>query len=216
MSHDYVHVEALASNRPRSQELAEAFERGDTLVLVLADGAGGIRGGEVASRKVVDAVRDAVDRPEFALHDVRAWAELLRATDADLAATRSGETTGLVIALGPAGLVGASAGDSEAWVVTPSQVDDLTSAQHTRRRLGTGRAIPATFERSALAGVLLVATDGLFKQASRDVIVRLVRAHAMGRAVEELVGLVRLPSGQLPDDVGIVLATRKAPLPAPQ
>jgi hypothetical protein len=56
-----------------------------------------------------------------------------------------------------------------------------------------------------LAGVLVVATDGLFKYAAPEVIARIVRGHAIGAAAEDLVALVRLRSGKLVDDVAVVL-----------
>jgi hypothetical protein len=104
------------------------------------------------------------------------------------------KTTGLVVVLGARGLMGISTGDSEAWVVTSSTVDNLTVGQHTRLRLGSSRATVTTFQRSLLAGVLVVATDGLFKYAAPDVIARIVRDNAIRAAAQGLVELVRLRS----------------------
>jgi serine/threonine protein phosphatase PrpC len=41
----YVHARLLGSSRRNSEDRAEIFQRGDDLVVVVADGAGGIRGG---------------------------------------------------------------------------------------------------------------------------------------------------------------------------
>jgi serine/threonine protein phosphatase PrpC len=213
MPHGYAHVRTLASNRQSSEGLAEVFERDDEVIVVLADGAGGIRGGVAASRVLVDGVRSAVSSRTFAADDVRGWADLFQATDRFLAANHAGETSGVLVVLGARGIAGVSAGDSEAWVVTPAQVDDLTTGQHTKSRLGTGRAVPVTFQRAALEGVLLVGTDGLFKYASKEVIARIVRASSIGRTAEELVELVRLPSGRFADEAAIFLATRKPSSP---
>jgi serine/threonine protein phosphatase PrpC len=213
MPHGYAHVRTLASNRQSSEGLAEVFERDDQVIVVLADGAGGIRGGVAASRVLVDGVRSAVHGGSFAAEDVHAWADLFQATDRVLAANHAGETSGLLLALGARGIAGVSAGDSEAWVVTATQVDDLTLAQHTKTRLGTGRAVPVTFERATLEGVLLAGTDGLFKYASKEVIARIVRANTIGRTAEELIELVRLPSGRFADEAAIFLATRKPASP---
>jgi hypothetical protein len=101
--------------------------------------------------------------------------------------------------------VGISTGDSEVWVVTSTGVDNLTVGQHTRDRLGSNHATATTFQRSSLAGVLVVATDGLFKYAAPDVIARIVRGNAIRVAAEGLVELVRLRSGRLADDVAVVL-----------
>lgn len=213
MPHGYAHVRTLASNRPTSEGFAEVFERDDALIVVLADGAGGIRGGAVASRFLIEGVRSAVTDSAFVADDVRAWADLFQASDRALTANHAGETSGVVVVLGLRGIVGVSTGDCEAWVVMPAQVDDLTSGQHTKSRLGTGRAVPVTFQRAALEGVLLVGTDGLFKYASQGVIARIVRAHTIGRTAEELIELVRLPSGRFADEAAIFLATRKPKAP---
>jgi serine/threonine protein phosphatase PrpC len=210
MGQRYSYVRMLASNRERSEDAAEVFERDDAMVVVLADGAGGIRGGAMASGALVTAVSLAVEDRAFALSEPQSWAELLRATDASLASNRSGETTGVVIVLGDRGLIGVSTGDSEAWIVGSTQIDDLTVGQDTKRRLGSGRVAPTTFERPAFTGVLVVATDGLFKYASGDVIARIVRAGAIGTAAEQLVELVRLRSGSMADDVAVVLVAQSS------
>jgi serine/threonine protein phosphatase PrpC len=210
MSSSYSYVRMLASNRDRSEDAAEVFERDELTIVALADGAGGIRGGALASGALVNAVRSAVDDTAFVLTEPRSWADLFRATDAALASNRIGETTGVVIVLGPRGLIGVSTGDSEAWIVGSTQVDDLTVGQHTKRRLGSGRVEPTMFERPIFSGVLVIATDGLFKYASSDVIARLVRANAIGTAAEQLVELVRLRSGAMADDVAVVLVTQSS------
>jgi serine/threonine protein phosphatase PrpC len=69
-----------------------------------------------------------------------------------------------------------------------------------------------TFEHAVLEGVLLVASDGLFKYASMQVIARVVRASPISVAAEQLIELVRLPSGKFHDDMAAVLVARK---PAP-
>ena len=205
MSPRFSFVRALASNRHKSEDAAEVFERGETLILVLADGAGGMRGGAMASGALVAAVRAAVADPVFAVEDVQYWADLFRVVDAALAKNMVGETTGVVVVLGSRKLIGVSTGDSEAWVLRATEVDDLTRGQQTKQRLGSGRVEPAVFERAALSGTLVVATDGLFKYAAPDVIARIVRASAIRIAAEELIGLVRLRSGTLADDVALVL-----------
>jgi serine/threonine protein phosphatase PrpC len=210
MAQRYTYVRMLASNREKSEDTADVFELDDAIVVALADGAGGIRGGALASGSLVTAVRSAVDDPAFARTDPLAWAELFRATDTALASNRTGETTGVVIILGSRGLIGVSTGDSEAWIVGSTQIDDLTVGQHTKRRLGSGRVVPVTFERPAFSGVLVVATDGLFKYASPDVIARLVRANTIGMAAEQLVELVRLRSGAMADDVAVVLVAQSS------
>jgi serine/threonine protein phosphatase PrpC len=211
MANQYQYVQVSASNREQSEDSAAVFERGDALVLALADGADGIHGGVMASRTLVTAVRSAVKDAAFNVADARAWAELLRATDATLVKHAGGETTGIVVVLTANKLVGVSAGNCEAWVIHAKDVVDLTVGQHTRR-LGSGRVSPVTFEHPVLEGILLVASDGLFKYASMQVIARMVRDSPISVAAEQLIELVRLPSGKFHDDMAAVLAARK---PAP-
>jgi serine/threonine protein phosphatase PrpC len=176
------------------------------LVVVVADGGGGIRGGAAASRCLVAVVEAAVGDATFPLEDRESWPALFRETDAGLAANGAGETTGVVVVLGPRGLVGVSAGDSEAWLVAPTRIDNLTVGQHTEQRLGTRRTTPTPFQRSAPHGeVLVVASDGLFKFAARDVIASVVRTQSIGTAANNLVELVKLRSGKVAEDVAVVL-----------
>ena len=201
----YEHARATAASRVRSQDSVGVYVRGDVLVVALADGGGGMRRGEVASRSLVAVVEAAVGDPHFALEEVRPWIDLLRATDASLAANHAGETTGVVVVLGRHGFVGFSIGDSEAWVVSPAGVDNLTVGQHTRHRLGSKHGTLVPFERPQLAGVLLVATDGLFKYAAAPVIAGIVREGTVAEAADSLIDLVRLRSGNMADDVAVVL-----------
>jgi serine/threonine protein phosphatase PrpC len=72
MTSQYQYVQVSASNREQSEDAAEVFERGDALVLALADGADGIRGGVMASRTLMTAVRSAVRDATFNATDARA------------------------------------------------------------------------------------------------------------------------------------------------
>jgi PPM family protein phosphatase len=202
----FQHVRVFASNREQTEDAAEVFERGDTLIVVVADGVGGIHGGATASRALVAAVRSA--DAASPLDDARYWTDVFRSTDAALAKTSAGETTGVVVSVNESGLVGVSTGDSEAWVVRQHDVDDLTVGQNVKQRLGSGQVAPTAFARGRLAGVLLVATDGLFRHASRDIIARIVRESPIGLAAERLIELVRLRSGKFSDDVAAVLVGR--------
>jgi serine/threonine protein phosphatase PrpC len=211
----YEHAKSVASSRLKSQDLVGVFERDEFLVVVIADGGGGMRGGEAASRCLVSVVGAAVDDHAFALGQTRPWIDLFKETDLALATNRAGETTGVVVVLGPRGLVGVSAGDSEAWIIAPSVVDNLTVGRQSKARLGSNRVTPAAFERTSLGGVLLVASDGLFKYASTEVIARIVRDDAIGAAADHLVDLVRLRSGKVTDDVAVVLVSRSGKPGAP-
>jgi serine/threonine protein phosphatase PrpC len=198
------HARVVASGRRRSEDRAEVFDRDDGLVVVVADGAGGMAGGALASDALVETARAVARNPTLDLHDAALWTALFEEVDAALAVKMAGETTGVVVAIGPGGLTGASVGDSEAWVVTTTSIDDLTRNQN-RRRLGSGRATPVPFARTSREGVLVVATDGLFKYSRPERIAEVVRASAFEHTAERLVELVRLRTGDFQDDVGVVV-----------
>lgn len=73
MARRLVHARALASGRRDPEDRAEAFERGDVLVVVVADGAGGMRGGATAADALVLAVGSAVADDAFDIESVAAW-----------------------------------------------------------------------------------------------------------------------------------------------
>jgi serine/threonine protein phosphatase PrpC len=131
---------------------------------------------------------------------------LLRAVDQDLAAQGiGGETTAVIAIVSASGVVGASVGDSGAWVVRADDHVDLTSAQVRKPLVGSGSAHPVRFEHGAFDGTLVVATDGLFKYARQADTCSAARDADMASVPSALVGLVRLPSGGLQDDVAIVV-----------
>ena len=157
MPSPYLYWRVLASGRQTSEDRAEVFDREDDLVIVVSDGAGGIRGGALASAALVETARAVAENPTLDVHDPGLWTVLLKEADGTLAAKMAGETTAVVVVVGPMGVTGVSVGDSEAWIITKS-IDDLTRSQE-RARLGSGRAVPVSFQRRSLDGVLLVATD---------------------------------------------------------
>jgi len=204
----YIHWRKLASGRQNSEDRAEVFERGDDLVVVVADGAGGVRGGALASAALVETARAVAENPTLDVHDADLWAALLKEADATLASRRAGEATAVVVVIGLEGLTGVSVGDSEAWIIHAKTVDDLTRSQE-RLRIGSGRATPIPFHHGHLDGVLVVGTDGLFKYASPGRIAATVRDGEISRAAERLIALVQLPSGGFQDDVGLVVVAPK-------
>jgi serine/threonine protein phosphatase PrpC len=208
MPPSFTSAQALALVREAGQDRLTVLRREDALIVVVADGVGGISGGAAAAEILVKLVEEAVLVPGFHLLRSEAWVELLTRADLVLEADpRAGETTGVVIAVSEQGLVvGASCGDSGAWMLgEDGSVDDLTACQHRKLRLGSGRARPVFFLRPKLQGTLLVATDGLFNYARPERIAELVLGDDLDLAVKKLVKLVRLPSGRLQDDVGVML-----------
>lgn len=206
MGPHFARAMAAGSARARSEDRAEVFEHDDTLVVVVADGAGGLVGGTAASQAVVEAVRARIAERPFDPYDLRAWSDLLASADAELTRDReAGETTAIVVVVGPHGVVGVSVGDSEAWVVG-ARCNPLTDGQE-RARLGTGRCRPTPFHRRQLDGVLVVATDGLFKHAAREAITAACTHADAITIANRLVELPKLRSGAYPDDVAVIVVS---------
>ncbi|MGE0490550.1 MAG: SpoIIE family protein phosphatase [Vulcanimicrobiota bacterium] len=161
--------------------------------VILADGAGGVAGGEEAAQFFVDFM---VAKPS------PLWDAFLE-VDRRLAADRiCGDTTGLVVNLDEHELSGVSVGDSEAWLVTADTTFVLTEHQRRKPLLGSGEAMPMPFRCPLQPGQLLVASDGLFRYTSQE---KIRAALAEPDPLEALVALVRLPGGSLQDDVAIAL-----------
>jgi serine/threonine protein phosphatase PrpC len=186
----------------RSQDRADVFARGDAAVLVVADGAGGLGDGGPAAQSLLDRARDAVLDASFDLLSPTAWERLF--ADVDRALT-SGETTAVVVVLVPGMVLCTCAGDSEAWIVGPRGVTRLTS-HAARARLGSRRAKPVSVVRGALEGRLVVASDGLFRHVPEADIVETMQKEPFGRVADALIARARLPSGDLADDVAVLVA----------
>lgn len=169
----------------------------DGVVIVVADGAGGTGGGAQAADAVIREVTAAADLA----HDAAKWCEILRQTDLRIG---SGEATCVVAAWTAAGVVGASVGDSRAWLLDHGELTDLTKDQVRKPLLGSGDARPVGFTQPAAQGLLLVATDGFCNYVRRDVLLKEIHWIDFAVLARKLVELVRLPSGDLWDDIGIV------------
>jgi PPM family protein phosphatase len=101
---------------------------------------------------------------------------------------------------------GASAGDSGAWLIGATAVQDLTEHQRQKPLLGSGNAVPIGFGPVRHEGRLLMASDGLFKYVPYARICDLARSVALADAPTELVAAARLSSGTLQDDVAVLVA----------
>lgn len=179
------------------------------VVVAVADGAGGRAGGAEAATAVIGAVAAASTRGDPWRGDY--WVEVLRQVDAEVAAARhGGESTAVVLALGEH-IVGASVGDSAAWILGSSGIVDLTGSQHRRPMIGSGCAAVASFAGEVNAGTVLVASDGFAKYAPRARVASAPAGVDLAGAVSGLIDMVRLRSGALQDDVAVVLCRAAEP-----
>jgi len=186
------------------QDRAEVFWLGSKLVLILADGAGGRSSRAEAAEFVIRQAKQILHSADLSPNGL---SEFLKSIDRQMVADGNiGETTCVLTVLWQNSIIGASVGDSGAWCVSPSGVDDLTCRQGRKPFLGTGGANPIGFARDALVGTLLMASDGLLKYTSSECIAAAALAANLENAAQNLIGLVRYASGALPDDVSVLLA----------
>lgn len=201
-------VRILDSYRLRSEDHAEIIQHKAGLVIVVADGAGGMTGGDEAADTIMMWVKAFASRTER-LHNPAQWRDLLAKLDFQVSCG-NGQTTAVVAAVTEEGICGASVGDSAAWTISPDGCCDLTKDQVQKPLLGSGAAKPVAFEKPGFDGTLLVASDGLVKYAARDRICATAIEKDLTAAGRHVIDLARLRSGTLQDDVAIVLCRRSA------
>src|SRR5580765_1332795 len=148
------------------QDRAEFFWCGSHLVLVLADGAGGMGGGAEAAEFIVGKVRKRIASSDLNPESLN---KFLTSLDQEMAAIGAfGETTCVVVVLSDSGVIRASVGDSGAFVFSETGLENLTANQVRKPFLGSGRATLVSFTRESLDGTLLIASDGLLKYTSLE------------------------------------------------
>lgn len=173
-------------------------------LVAVADGAGGTGDGAAAAERLITGLTK--------LAGVAAstdWFEALLELDDELLTHRPGsQTTGVVAYVSAGRIVGASVGDSSAWLISPAgEMADLTAHQRRRPLLGSGEALPVIFEAELGDGRLVLGSDGLFKYATADRICALAMLGSVAEAADALANCVRLPSGGLQDDVAVVVVS---------
>lgn len=180
---------------------AGAFDFAGGKLLVVADGAGGMSGGAAAAQAVVDYVRDLDEDAE------QDWVEVLSRLDQRLSSSAAfGETTAVIVFVTSTHVVGASVGDSGAWMFTLGLWLNLLEDQRRKPLLGSGSAIPVGFGPHPVGERILLGSDGLFKYVAADRIGDLALLEPIELATRELASAARLPSGRLQDDVTVVIA----------
>jgi serine/threonine protein phosphatase PrpC len=183
------------------QDRAAAFELAGGTLVVVADGAGGVTGGAEAAQAVVDWFRGLEPTGE------QDWVHVLRTLDAYLSSGATfGETTAVVVLMTTETIVGASVGDSGAWMLASGIWRNLLESQRRKPLLGTGSAVPTGFGPFPLGERVLLGSDGLFKYVALERIERIAAMSSLESAAHAFVEAARLPSGRLQDDITVVIA----------
>jgi hypothetical protein len=174
------------------------------LLIALADGQGGRAGGARAAQLAVDRAVELAGRQKASMLGWFVWQDILRRTDAAVAADpAAGFTTLVAFALFADGLIeGASCGDSALLVTDPDEERVWTRNQEKNPPVGSGDAPFTPFGGSPVAPWQLVAmTDGVWKYAGWPAITKAARDLRGEELIAALAARARLPgSGAFPDD----------------
>lgn len=191
----------VESARSVGDDRAGAFDFAGGHLLVVADGAGGTSGGAAAAQAVVDHLRD------LSANVVQDWVDVLLKLDRHLSSSASfGETTAVVAFVTSEQIIGASVGDSIGWMFALGIWLNLVEDQRRKPLLGSGSAVPIGFGPFPMGDRVLLGSDGLFKYVDATRIGELALLDPLDRAARELARAARLPSGNLQDDVSVVIA----------
>jgi serine/threonine protein phosphatase PrpC len=198
-------VVETAAGESENQDRGAIIEAVAGLVLVVADGAGGLSGGKQAATMAIDLVRNQAN----ALRDSTSCVMLLQQMDQAIEQDKiAGETTCGLAIVTESEVYGASVGDSGVWVINETGFANLTARQSRKPFIGSGVASPIPFDHMRTGReFVLLATDGLLKYTSAERIITICREGAPPDEIaRRLIELVRYQSGALPDDVTVIFA----------
>lgn len=188
--------------RNRCEDFVQIIEQNQQTIIIVADGAGGSGAGYEAAQSVIRECSNEKTIP----HDSNLLCQLIAQIDNRIA---NGESTCVIASLQDGEIRGASVGDSQAWLIEEGQILNLTSGQIRKPLLGTGRCEPFGFYASNWNGMLILATDGFCNYINRPQLLKDILWLDFQTLPRKLVEMVRLPSGELWDDVGIVVCRKK-------
>ncbi len=214
------HVEPGPDREPtvEGQDAAAVIPTPKGLVLAVADGVGGTKGGAAASRLAVETLRDAL----ITADDIGAREAIMDAFDqADIAAhvsTTVGSTTLLVVEINDGILRTYNTGDSEAllvggrgkvklrtvahspvgYQVAAGVLDETEALHHDLRHfisnvVGTGEMRIDVGPRTPLAAqdTLAMGSDGLFDNIAVEEIAAIISQGSLNEAADTLIQVAR-------------------------
>lgn len=176
-------------------------EIGSSIWFCIADGAGGTGQGAYASAYIIEVFKeltriDGINAPDD-------FESFLRKVDIELLNKSQGsEATAIVGKVIDGVIVGASVGDSEAWIFNLEYDYELTSMQHLKPLLGSGKSVPIGFGPMYMEKYFLLGSDGLFKYANRNEIKSLLSSDCEAMQIADL---AKKATGNLQDDLSVIL-----------
>ncbi|BBM82505.1 protein phosphatase 2C domain-containing protein [Candidatus Uabimicrobium amorphum] len=189
-----------------NEDRAQVILRQGFTIFIVADGAGGTGCGNRAAQNTIDYISD-MEITKLNVKNPRYWETVITDIDSYLISqNHGGETTVVIVAVCDNVIYGASVGDSSAWLIKEKdQIVDITTAQVRKPLVGCGRVNPTGFGSIRMEGFLLLASDGLTNYITLDKVTETVMKHGIDAGFP-LVDLVRLPSGNLWDDITVIIA----------
>jgi len=208
-------VATFTEKGSRHRENEDAFvvsahpHNADVIMCFLADGMGGQSFGGPAARLACErAYEVACTYSPADLANPNSWNNVFREVDATVdRESKAGFTTFIGLVVIPEKIVGVSCGDSAAFHLSSNGFRELTNKQHKHPPLGSGAAIPVTFQANWQAPMkVLIVTDGVWKYVSRDAIVESLELDSSTAMIQQLRSSAALPSnGELADDFTMIL-----------
>src|SRR5215472_12719832 len=113
----YETTSATVAYQRRCDDRVKVIDFDEGVMIVVADGAGGTNAGGQAADTVIREITACASLE----HDAASWCAILHQIDHHFGV---GESTCVVVARSPRGIVGASVGDSSAWLLEDDDLND--------------------------------------------------------------------------------------------
>lgn len=213
------------------QDRVSAFRRHRDLIVHLAGGAGGVAGGAATAEFICEKSlkgdpATALSYLDATIHQLASGGKtgklmkVLLSAESDSIfknmpadeppASSYGLASAAIATITDDGeITGASVGDCKVWIFENGKPpEEPTMLQSHRPLLGEGNAIHTRFNGRLTQGVLVMATDGLWKYADWDRITKILRTLPAEKVADFLVASARLPTGELQDDIAVAVVVK--------
>lgn len=131
-------AQVVEAYRERCEDRIDIISDGDRTLIVVADGAGGTGDGHLAAETVIRETRTNY----AAIDNATDWSQFLSQLDFRIS---SGESTAVIVDIRPDRILGASVGDSCAWIIDGPDITDLTRTRFASRYSAPTRPSPLHF-----------------------------------------------------------------------
>jgi len=178
------------------------IEKDGIIVFALADGAGNNKNSDFASNFVVEACKELLSNEKFDNPDDFEF--FLSDLDEIIFNSKNwGETTAVVGKIINNVIMGASVGESQAWLLGGDFDYQLTEFQYPKPLLGSMDAKPIGFGPMLINDTLIIASDGLFNYAKFSEIRNLSLSENTN--AQELIDLAKNEANKLSDDTSVIV-----------